>query len=62
MERQGNMTPTKANSSSLTESKNNVVVEMLRKAFKSCLLLRVTSDLKGESNKQTMGEDSQFKI
>lgn len=56
------MTPIKANSSSITESNNNVVVEMLRKTFKSCLLLRVTSDLKVESNKQTMGEDSQFKI
>lgn len=62
MERQGNMTPTKVNSSLITESKNNEVVEMLHKAFKSCLLLRVTSDFKVESNKQTMGEDSQLRF
>lgn len=55
MGRLGNMTLTKVNNSSETESKNNEVVEMLRKAFKSCLLLKVTSDLKGESNKQTNG-------
>lgn len=48
------MTPTKVNNSSITESKNNEVVEMLGKAFKS-LLLKTTSDLKGGSNKQTNG-------